>query len=230
MPPVSVIIPVLDEPDIQHFLTQLYARFPEVLFEVIVVDGEPEGRSIASIDRPDVITLVANRGRGPQMNAGARAAKGESLLFLHADTHLPDNAFQKIRETLESDHYAAGAFTLRFLGNKKKWSLIARAATLRCRLARTPYGDQAIFMKRRYFFRLGGYRDIAVMEDIDLMRRIRKRGERIRLLEETVLTSPRRWEKEGVIFSLLRSWLLSSLFVCGVSPKRLEPYYRPNKQ
>jgi len=230
MIPVSVIIPVLHEPSIRHFLTRLYARFPQDIFEVIVVDGEPEGRSIAPIDRTDVITLLANPGRGPQMNAGAHASQGEILLFLHADTHLPGNAFQKIRETMESGHYAAGAFSLRFAGNRKILSLIARAASLRCRLTRTPYGDQAIFMKRRDFFRFGGYRDIAVMEDIDLMRRIRKRGERIRILEETVLTSPRRWEKEGVIFSLLRTWVLSTLFVCGVSSKRLEPYYRPNKQ
>ncbi|BCS95742.1 glycosyl transferase family 2 [Desulfoluna limicola] len=229
MPPISVIIPVLHEPAIHHFLTTLYARFPHASFEVIIVDGEPQGRSIASIKGSEVVTLVSKPGRGHQMNAGARTAKGDILLFLHADTHLPDNAFEKIRETMDSGTYTAGAFTLRFAGNKKALSLIARAATLRCRLTRTPYGDQAIFMRRGDFFRLGGYRDIAVMEDIDLMRRIRKRGERIRLLNEAVLTSARRWEQEGLIFSLVRTWILSSLFLCGVAPKRLEPYYRPNR-
>lgn len=225
---ISVIVPVVDEPDLNAFLHLLYARFAWAIYEVIVVDGDPKGRSIAAVDRGDVITLVSQGGRGPQMNAGARVATGEILLFLHADTRLPDRAFHRIQEALATERYAAGAFTLGFENEKKIFALIARAAALRCRLTRIPYGDQALFMGRAFFLRLGGFKEIPVMEDIELMRRIRKNGGRVHILSETVKTSTRRWEKEGVLFCLARTWVLSTLFRWGVAPVRLARYYRPH--
>lgn len=226
MVPVSIIIPVLHEAGLDDFLSTLFARFKQERFEVIVVDGDPLGRSIETIKRSDVICLVTNTGRGTQMNAGARVAQGEVVLFLHSDTHLPDNAFKKIEETMTTYRFMAGAFTLRFNSKNKIFGLIAQAASLRGRLTRIPYGDQAFFMKRDSFFRMGGFKEIAVMEDIDLMKRIRKEGGRVRILGEKVLTSPRRWEQEGVLFSLLRTWILATLFLWGVSPERLSRYYR----
>jgi rSAM/selenodomain-associated transferase 2 len=229
---VSIIIPVLHETGLDDFLSTLFSRFKQELYEVIVVDGDPLGRSIKSINRPDVSCLVTKTGRGPQMNAGARVAQGEVVLFLHSDTHLPDNALQKIDEVMSTDRFMAGAFTLRFNSKNKIFGLIARAASLRGRLTRIPYGDQAFFMKRTLFFKMGGFKEIALMEDIDLMQRLRKEGGRVRILADKVLTSPRRWEKEGILYSLLRSWLLAILFQCGVSPERLRRYYRsgPNKK
>ncbi|VVS95539.1 TIGR04283 family arsenosugar biosynthesis glycosyltransferase [Desulfoluna spongiiphila] len=229
MPRISVIVPVLREPHIEAFLNRLFARFGAAISEVIIVDGASCGGTIASVKGPKVTTLVAPEGRGPQMNAGARASRGDILVFLHADTRLPDGAFDRIRETLSTRRYVAGAFTLRFAGDKKSFALISRAAGLRCRLTGIPYGDQAIFMTRSCFSRMGGYREIPVMEDIELMRRIRKKGGRIRILPEAVITSPRRWEKEGVIYSLVRTWLLATLFLCGVSPRRLLKHYRPER-
>lgn len=226
MVPVSIIIPVLHETGLDDFLVTLFARFKQELFEVIVVDGDPLGRSIETIKRTDVICFVATTGRGPQMNAGARVAQGEVVLFLHSDTHLPDNAFEKIEEAMRTERFMAGAFSLRFDSKKKIFGLIARAASLRGRLSRIPYGDQAFFMKRNAFFKMGGFKEIALMEDIDLMQRIRKEGGRVQILADTVLTSPRRWENEGILYSLLRSWLLAILFQCGVSPGRLRRYYR----
>ena len=223
---VSIIIPVLHETDINGFLDPLFEDFSHAFFEVIVVDGDPLGMSVKTIERPDVICLVATAGRGPQMNAGARVARGDVVLFLHCDTQLPKNAFEKIQETLGPSRFKAGAFTLRFNSKKKIYSLIARGASLRCRLTRIPYGDQAFFMTRRFFFQMGGFMEIPVMEDMDLMRRIARRGERVRILGEAVSTSPRRWEEEGILFSLLRTWVLATLFLCGVSPERLRPYYR----
>ena len=223
---VSIIIPVLHETDVDGFLDRLFACFSRALFEVIVVDGDPLGRSIKKIERPGVVCLVATAGRGPQMNAGARVARGDVVVFLHCDTQLPKNAFEKIQETLGPARFNAGAFTLRFDSDKKIYSLIACGASLRCRLTRIPYGDQAFFMTRRFFFQMGGFREIPVMEDMDMMRRIAKKGERVRILRDAVSTSPRRWEEEGVLFSLLRTWILSTLFLCGVSPERLHPYYR----
>ncbi|VFQ46864.1 TIGR04283 family arsenosugar biosynthesis glycosyltransferase [Desulfoluna butyratoxydans] len=228
MPRISVIVPVLREPHIKVFLDRLRARFGDAVHEVVVVDGDPGGESIATLEGTHAVTLTAGGGRGPQLNAGARVATGEILVFLHADTRLPDRAFDRIRETLSTGRYVAGAFTLRFSGDKKTFALISRAAGLRCRLTGIPYGDQAIFMHRADFFRLGGFREIPVMEDIELMRRLRKKKERVCILPEAVTTSPRRWEKEGVIYSLVRTWLLATLFVCGVPAERLGKHYRPH--
>ncbi len=163
------------------------------------------------------------------MNAGARAARGEILLFLHADTSLPDNALSRIREVMAEKQYAAGAFTLRFESQRPAFSFIARAASWRYRLTRLPYGDQAFFMSRIYFNEIGGFAEIPIMEDVDMMRRIRKRGERIRILHDEVTTSTRRWEKEGILYSIIRTWALAFLFACGADPNRLAKYYRPQK-
>ncbi len=226
MIPVSIIIPVLHETHLDEFLKTLCVRFKHEHFEVIVVDGDRKGGSIARIKGSEAICIVSKKGRGPQMNAGARMARGEVLLFLHADTHLPDNAFKKIAVTLSTRRFDAGAFTLGFHTPKKIFSLIAWGAACRCLLTRLPYGDQAFFMRRPFFFRMGGFQEFMIMEDIDLMRRIGKRGGRVRILADRVLTSPRRWEREGLLFSILRTWTLSTLFLCGVDPKRLARYYR----
>jgi len=224
---ISIIIPVLYEAHgINACLETLSARFPDEIFEVIVVDGDAEGTTIRQIVNPKVITLYALRGRGKQMNAGAKAATGEILIFLHADTRLPHNALCRIREVMADRQYVAGAFTLRFESQRLAFALIAAAASWRYRLTRLPYGDQAFFMSRRYFHEIGGFAEIPIMEDVDMMRRIKKRGERIRILHDAVTTSPRRWEKEGILYSVVRTWALAFLFYCGVDPERLAKHYR----
>lgn len=230
-PAVSVIIPVLNEAHgINACLETLFAQFPDEIFEVIVVDGDPEGSTIRQIFHPKVIRLCAMKGRGKQMNAGAQTARGEILLFLHADTRLPDNAFSGIRQVMADKQYVAGAFTLRFESQKLAFALIAGAASWRYRLTRLPYGDQAFFMSRGYFNEIGRFAEIPIMEDVDMMRRIRKRGERIRILLDAVTTSPRRWEKEGILYSVIRTWTIAFLFACGADPNRLAKYYRPQQQ
>lgn len=224
----SVIIPVFEEAErIQACLDRLSRQFPEEAFEVIVVDGEPAGSTLRAIhQRNDMVALASPPGRGRQMNAGVRAASGEILLFLHADTQLPDDAFQEIRRILSDDRYAAGAFTLRF--DSRHWAMrvIAVAASWRYRITRYPYGDQAMFTTRAYFDQIGGYREIPIMEDLDLMRRIKQRGDRIGISRSAVLTSARRWETEGIVYSTLRTWLLASLFCLGVPAEKLAAHYR----
>jgi len=224
---ISIIIPVLYEAhSINACLEALFTQFPDETFEVIVVDGDAERTTLRQIVHPEVIKLRAQRGRGKQMNAGAQAAKGEILIFLHADTRLPHNALSRIREVMSDKQYVAGAFTLSFESKRPVFALIAGAASWRYRLTRLPYGDQAFFMSRRYFNEIGGFAEIPIMEDVEMMRRIRKRGERIRILHDAVTTSPRRWEKEGIFYSVIRTWALAFLFYCGVDPERLAKHYR----
>ena len=193
---------------------------------MIVVDGDEKGSTIREIVHPRVIRLCGPRGRGMQMNAGARHARGKHLIFLHADTALPPDAFLQMMDVLTNPKYAAGAFTLRFDSDRWIFRLIGRAAAWRYGLTRLPYGDQAFFMTRAYFQKIGGYAEIPIMEDLDLMRRIKQRGDRICIMPAAVTTSPRRWEGEGIVYSILRTWVLASLFCAGVSPHTLVKYYR----
>jgi len=208
----------------------LFTRFPEDSFEVIVVDGDAEMTTIRQILHPKAITLCAPPGRGKQMNAGANAATGEILIFLHADTRLPHDALSRVREVMDDKQYAAGAFTLRFESQRQAFALIAGAASWRCRLTRLPYGDQAFFMSRKYFHEIGGFAEIPIMEDVEMMRRIRKRGEHIRILHDAITTSPRRWEKDGILYSVIRTWVLAFLFACGADPVKLAKHYRPHQE
>jgi rSAM/selenodomain-associated transferase 2 len=225
---ISVIIPVWREQALinrllEHLLTEQggFAR------QLIVVDGEATGPTLSAIgDRRRVIGITSAAGRARQMNAGAALAKGEILLFLHADTLLPPGAPEQIRRLMASDGCDAGAFSLGVDSRRWAYRLIAWAATWRSRLSRVPYGDQAIFMRRSYFIELGGFADISLMEDVELMRRIKRRGGRAVVLPSSVTTSARRWERQGIILHTLRNWLLVSLFYLGVPADKLARYYR----
>jgi rSAM/selenodomain-associated transferase 2 len=209
----SFIIPVLDEVSrINELIDRLYCQFPGESFETLVVDGDASGSTIQAIKHPEVVKICSEAGRGIQMNAGAKAAQGEILIFLHADTELPSNALEHIRNIMTEKTYVAGAFELSFNNERWTFKLIAKAASWRYRLTRLPYGDQAIFMAQEYFFRIGGFAEIPIMEDLDLMRRIKKRGDKIYISKERVKTSSRRWEKEGVGYCVLRTWFLASLY------------------
>jgi hypothetical protein len=148
------------------------------------------------------------------------------LVFLHADSRLPPAAFSLIAGALDDPKVVGGAFDLAIDSGGFAFRLIERAASLRSRLTRIPYGDQAIFLRRGYFHEIGRYRDIPLMEDVDLMRRIRRRGDRICILSERVLTSARRWQKEGALYCTLRNWTIFTLYTLGVSPERLVRFYR----
>ena len=226
-PSVSVIIPVLRETQpldslIDHLL-QIADGMP---FEMIIVDGSPDGESIKAISREGVTLLAAPAGRARQMNAGAAAAKGDCLLFLHADTRLPQGAFRRIEETLSDGIHVAGAFDLRYSSERLSMRIIARVACLRSRLTRIPYGDQAQFFRRDYFEKLCGFADIPLMEDVEIMRRVKERGDRISILHEAVVTSARRQEKEGIIYCTLRNWTIVTLYLLGMSPERLVRFYK----
>lgn len=228
-PKFSIIIPVLKEgtrinATIRH-ATDL-ARASGVSAEVIVVDGDPEGKTIQSITDAKVVAALGKKGRGNQMNRGAALSRGEILLFLHADTRLPDRGFLLMEAACGDPPRAAGAFDLAIDSPRPIFRLIEKTASLRSRLTRTPYGDQAFFFTADYFRRLGGFAGIPIMEDVEIMRRIKKRGEKIILLDQPVRTSARRWEKEGIWKCTIRNWCLITLYLAGIAPERLAGFYR----
>lgn len=230
-PLLSVIIPVYREAGrINDTLEHLLGLPGQADTEILAVDGDLEGRTLAAIRAPAVRKIASSKGRGTQLNAGAREAAGDILFFLHADTRLPPNSLNAIVQTLQSGEYVAGAFDLSIDSHRLAFRVIEKIACWRSRLTRIPYGDQAIFIRRDYFRSMGGFQDIPIMEDVDLMRRIKKKGGKIHILRDRVKTSARRWEQEGILYGTLRNWLLLSLFCAGIKPERLARFYAPNTQ
>lgn len=226
----SIIIPVLHEADtINSLIEHLYNQESVESYEIIVVDGDPNGETISVIHYKEVTSIVSAEGRARQMNAGAAVARGEILIFLHADTELPIDALNQISSTMEKKQCVGGAFDLGIGADRLIFKIIAHLASLRSRLTRIPYGDQAIFIRRDYFYKIGGYRETPLMEDVELMQRIKKLGDKICILSDRVRTSPRRWEKEGVVYCTLRNWIISSLYFMGIPPNRLARFYRSGR-
>ncbi len=223
----SFVVPVLHEQEgINDLINALNRLDSDKNVEIIIVDGTREKDTLASIRSNGVIKISSEQGRAKQMNAGASIARGEVLIFLHADTELPFEALTWIGSLLEKTEYVGGAFDLAIKSEKRILKVIGAIASIRSRLNRVPFGDQAIFIRREYFNRIGGYKEIPIMEDVELLTRIRKSGDRIWIFRDPVKTSPRRWQKEGVIYCTLRNWILQALFSLGVSPEILARYYK----
>ena len=226
---VSVVIPTLNE---EQVLPQTLAQTLTLGFEeLLVVDGGSRDRTceiVASIRTaaPDApITLITSKpSRAAQMNVGASASRGDALLFLHTDTRLPDNAKQAIVGALQESECVGGRFDLRFDRDRAVSRLIACMINWRSRLSGIATGDQAIFVRRSVFERMGGFATIPLMEDVDLTRRLNRMGP-IACLRAQVITSFRRWETNGPIRTILLMWLLRFLYWIGVSPHTLSRWY-----
>lgn len=224
-PELSIIIPVLYEgANILPLVEHLRIIAEDVSYEAIVVDGDPDGSTLQYLP-PDIRGITAPAGRGSQMNAGAQLAQAPTLLFLHADTRLPQTGLTQVCSTM--DRTAAGAFDLGIDSPRVSLQWISRVASLRSRLTRIPYGDQAIFVDRATFMSVGGFPNIPIMEDIALMQQLKQQRIPIRIMRDRVLVSPRRWEQEGIFLCTLRNWLMLGLYTLGVSPHRLWRWYRP---
>jgi rSAM/selenodomain-associated transferase 2 len=219
---ISVVIPVFNEE--KAIGAALGALLPLAPHEIIVVDGGSNDRTAEICASFGVRVLESDRGRGRQMNAGAARATGDVLLFLHADTRLPHSAFRDIAAALENPRYVGGRFDLELDG--KHWMLPVIGALINCRSRATGVGtgDQAIFVRRKTFMRLGGYPEIALMEDIALCRSLKRQGQ-LESLRSRVVTSARRWEREGVWRTICKMWLLKLCYFAGVAPARLKPFY-----
>jgi rSAM/selenodomain-associated transferase 2 len=220
---LAVIVPMLNEERaIAVTLDAIRAGAPHA--RIIVVDGASVDRSV-EIARPRCHLLIeAPRGRARQMNAGAAAANRPALAFVHADTIAPPTFARDIERALDDPAVVGGRFDLMLDDSALACRILGTLISLRSRVMRSATGDQAIFVRANVFNRLGGFAEIELCEDVDFARRMRRAG-RIACLRSRVITSARRWRKYGVVRTVLRMWLIKSLFLMGIPPSRLRRYY-----
>jgi rSAM/selenodomain-associated transferase 2 len=218
---LSIIIPVLNEEAVLEGTLHPLKDGPH---EIIVVDGGSRDGSIEIARRFTPHVLLAEKNRGLQQHVGALRARGAILLFLHADTQLPTDYCGEICTTLAWPDVVFGAFRLRISGGHPWLRLASHMANLRSRLLRLPYGDQALFMGRSDYFKAGGFKGLPLMEDVDLVKRLNRMGG-FRLARGRVLSSGRRWKREGLFHGTFRNWLLLSRFLTGASPQALAKKY-----
>ncbi len=220
---VSIIIPTLNE---AARINSLAASLQKLTgeFEVIVADGGSADDTVHLVGACGWQVVTALRGRGRQMNAGAQAAQGDVLLFLHADTELPENALAMIETLLQDQRVCGGNFSLMFDGETREARLLTKLYPL-LRLGGMCYGDSAIFIRRNVFEQLGGYRDYPIFEDCDFYRRMKRAGAFVRL-PAVAVTSSRRFEGRFVrTFALWAT--MQVLYWLGVDPNRLARWYKP---
>jgi hypothetical protein len=221
---ISVIVPVLrDDAALESLLRQFegFDRIPEI----IVSDGSERGTARDICRRHGVLWLHGERGRGIQMNMGARAGNGDVLWFLHADSVVSPASLDAIERSLDDPGNVGGAF--RFLLREHRWysRLLERGVALRCRWFNFPYGDQGFFVRRQVFEAMGGFAETPFLEDVDFIRRLRGFG-KICILQEPIGISSRRWDREGFFYATVRNWLVTIAFLLGASPGHLVRWYR----
>ena len=240
-PIISIIIPVVNEaPIIEEALWQVKSlgsqRFeatsklrslkhnPQV--EIIVVDGGSQDETV-NLAKQSGVTVITSSGigRAYQMNAGAAIAQGDILLFLHVDTQLPVNYEQLVQKTLSRPKVIAGAFELAIDGPDKSLRLVETLVKMRSRFLSLPYGDQAIFLTKQVFQDMGGFAELPIMEDFELVQRLKRRG-KIAIAPVPVITSSRRWQKLGVLQTTAINQLIILGYYLGISPSKLKKFYR----
>jgi rSAM/selenodomain-associated transferase 2 len=220
---LSIIVPALDEPAIADHLARL-APLQARGAQVIVVDG---GSADGTLERARPfadLALSAPRGRASQMNAGAAVARGRILLFLHADTDLPEDADALVQDAVGARQRAWGRFDVRIAGRNPLLRVVAGMMNARSRTTGIATGDQAIFVTREAFSAVGGYPDQPLMEDIALSRALKRLAPPL-CLKAKVTTSGRRWETHGVLRTILLMWRLRLAYRLGADPHRLAGAY-----
>jgi len=219
---ISVVIPVLNEASsIAQTLTQLRQAGE---CQVIVVDGGSDDETVPiALLHADVV-LTAPRGRARQMNAGTQIAKGEVLLFLHADTVLPHGFPHLLAAAFANPAIIGGRFDVCLDAEGWPFRMIETMMNLRSRVTKIATGDQAIFVRREVFRKMGGYPDIELMEDLEFSRKLKREGE-LACLRERVTTSARRWQQDGITRTIVKMWVLRLCHFFGVSPTRLRAHY-----
>ena len=219
---LSIIIPVLNEERTIAGAVDDSARVEPC--EIIVVDGGSTDRTQEIVRDGRARLTVSAKGRAAQMNQGARCAEGDVLLFLHADTRLPVTARLDVERCMADPGCVGGRFDIRLDSARPLLRVVGRMISLRSRLTRVATGDQAIFARRVVFERLGGFPEIPIMEDVAFCRALKKVG-RIACLRSRVVSSARRWERNGAIRTILLMWALKLLYFAGVPPARLKRLY-----
>ncbi len=222
---LSIIMPVLDEGERIADALDALAELRALGVEVIVVDGGSQDATVQRARLRADHALTAPRGRALQMDAGAAEASGDVLLFLHADTRLPAEAERLVLDGLARSARDWGRFDVTIEGRSAMLRLVAFMMNLRSYITAIATGDQAIFVKRDAFRAVGGYPEIALMEDIALSKRLKRTGRPL-CVHANVVTSGRRWETHGVWRTILLMWRLRLAYFLGADPVRLEKRYR----
>jgi rSAM/selenodomain-associated transferase 2 len=228
---ISIIIPVLNE--VKNIRVAIDSIFPSENTEVIVVDGGSSDGTIEVVKELGIMLLYSTAGRAAQMNLGAQNATSDILVFLHADTRLPLGYDDLIRTALgnicRSDRVPiAGAFALEIDDRSRRFRWVEWGVKYRSRFLKMPYGDQAIFLRAKVFDEIGGFPDLPIMEDFELMRRLQKLGS-VAIIEEPVITSARRWLQQGIFKTTLINQLMILGYLMGVDLDRLVQLYRRKK-
>ncbi len=218
---ISVVIPTMNE---GRFLERTLPPLSACAHEIVVVDGGSHDNTAELARRYTPHVLKSERGRGLQQHAGACRTCGDVLFFLHADTLVPVGFEKMIRATLSDPNITFGAFRLGIDPPSTTLNIIAFVANLRAKFFRMPFGDQGIFIRRSEYFRVGGFKAVPIMEDVDLVRRLNLTGG-FKLAEGKVKTSARRWEEEGAAYATIRNWLLLVRYLSGQSPDDLHRLY-----
>jgi rSAM/selenodomain-associated transferase 2 len=222
---LSVIIPTLNEAD--HVARAIASAWSCGAMEVIVADGASCDDTTIIAERQAARVVRAPRGRALQQNAGAREAHGDLLLFLHADNRLDEACGPQIARAAAGRDFVAAAFRQRIDAQGWMYRLLEWGNAARARHLEQPYGDQGLLIRRDAFERLGGFPEVALMEDVLLVRKVRKIG-KVLLLRGPLHVSGRRWQRHGVIRQTLRNWTLLAALSLGASPDALARFYRPH--
>jgi hypothetical protein len=218
---LTVIVPTLNEAE---HLAGALESIPHGA-EIIVSDGGSTDETAAISARYGARLVTGDKGRAVQMNRGAQRATGDVVLFLHADCALGPNAMSALEAALSEDDVVGGSFRMAVRDKRRALRWIAAAANARARYLRTPYGDQALFVRRRSFEAIGGFPEIPFMEDVAFVRALKRRGKLV-CVPATVSTGVRHWQRLGPAATTLLNWSMVILFLLGVSAERLEPHYR----
>ncbi|MHC5737162.1 TIGR04283 family arsenosugar biosynthesis glycosyltransferase [Nostoc sp.] len=223
---ISIIIPAINEAE--NIKKAIATTQANLNIEVIVVDGGSSDDTVAIAQSLNVKVISSSPGRAVQMNAGAVAASGEILLFLHADTRLPTGFDDMIRTALQQPRSVAGAFKLRIDASLLSLRWVEWGVNVRSHFYQMPYGDQAIFLTKEVFQQIGSFPELPIMEDFELMRRLKRIG-RIVIIPTPVVTSARRWLQKGVLKTTLLNQLVIIAYLFGVSPEQIRSWYRREK-
>lgn len=223
---ISIIIPALNEAG--NIKQTIATTQPSQNIEVIVVDGGSQDETVAIAQSLGVKVISSFPGRAVQMNAGVALATGEILLFLHADTQLPVGFDEMIRAGLQQPGVIAGAFALRINAEGASLRFVEKGVYWRSRFLQMPYGDQAIFMTKAIFQQVGGFPELPIMEDFELMRRLKPMG-KIIILSVPVITSARRWLQKGVFKTTIINQIVIIAYLLGITPAQLRIWYSQGK-
>jgi rSAM/selenodomain-associated transferase 2 len=221
---LSIVVPVLDEAALIAGALAALAPLRAQGVQVIVADGGSRDGTVARCESAADVVITSPRGRARQMNAGARAATGDALLFLHADTSLPHDALALVHDALSK--HAWGRFDVRIDGRSRWLPVVAGLMNIRSRLSGMATGDQALFMRRDAYDAVGAFPDQALMEDIEMSKRLRRRFGAPACVRAKVITSGRRWDERGAWRTIVLMWRLRWLYWRGVSADRLAAAYR----